>query len=441
MEPTVNIVTMGCAKNEVDSQEMGARLVAAGYRVIDDPSAADAIIVNTCSFIQMATEESLDAIFEAAGLDNVNQGAHLLVSGCMPARYGSDLAAELTEVERFVPCAEEADIVSIMDDLFGADAPSTERIDTAEVPYRPLADQSPWTAYVRISDGCDRFCSFCTIPYIRGRYHSYPEDQIVADVARKVRAGVREITLIAQDTGRWGTDLPEPSTLGTLMDHLANTFPETWFRVMYIQPEGVADDLLAAMAAHDNICSYLDIPIQHASAPILKAMHRKGSKEDYLALLEKVRAAVPGITLRTTVIAGYPGETEAEVEELCTFLEEACFDYVGVFAYSREEGTRAYSQPGHINEEEKIARASQIREVADAISSTVIAERVGRTYPVLMLGTEEDGQPFGRATCQAPEVDGVTFVEAGAPGEVLSLEITDTLMYEMEGVISGGTAT
>jgi ribosomal protein S12 methylthiotransferase len=430
--PSINIVTMGCAKNEVDSQEMIARLQAAGYRIAEDPAQADAVIVNTCSFIQMATEESLDAIFEAAGLENVRKGAHLLVSGCMPARYGDDLAGELTEVERFIPCDEEADIVSIMDGLFGDAAPSGPRSDAAQVPYRPLADQSPWTAYVRISDGCDRFCSYCTIPYIRGRYHSYPEPQIFSDVERKVAAGVREITLIAQDTGRWGTDLPEPSTLGALLDHLATAFPSTWFRVMYIQPEGVADDLLTAMAAHDNICSYLDIPVQHASADILKAMNRKGSKEEYLALVEKVRAMVPGITLRTTVIAGYPGETPAQVEELCDFLQEACFDYVGVFAYSREEGTRAYGQPGQIAEEEKVERASQVREVADAISASVIAERVGRAYPVLLLGREEDGQLFGRAMCQAPEVDGVTFTDIGQPGEIITLTVTDTLMYEME---------
>jgi ribosomal protein S12 methylthiotransferase len=432
--PQVCIVTMGCAKNEVDSQEMTARLETAGYRITDQADTADAVIVNTCSFIRMATEESLDAIFAAAGMDNVASGrAHLIVSGCMPARYGDDLAGELSEVEQFVPCSREDDIVAIMDGVFGDAAPAGARDDAAQVPYRPLADQSPWTAYVRISDGCDRFCSYCTIPYIRGRYHSYPEADIMADTRRKVDAGVREITLIAQDTGRWGTDFDELSSLGALMDHLATAFPDTWFRVMYIQPEGINDELLDAMAAHDNICSYLDIPVQHSAAHLLKAMNRKGSPEEYLALLDHVRAKVPGVTLRTTVIAGYPGETPEDVDDLCDFLEEAAFDYVGVFAYSREDGTRAAKQPDQVPEEEKLDRAQQVRDAADAVSATVINQRVGRMYPVLLLGREDDGQLFGRAMCQAPDVDGVTFTDEGEPGEIRNLTITDTLMYEMEG--------
>ena len=434
MEPSFNIVTMGCAKNEVDSQEMTARLEAAGYRMVDDPAQAGAVIVNTCSFIQMATEESLDAVLEAAGLDNIANGdAHLVVSGCMPARYGDDLASELPEVERFVPCSREDDIVAIMDGLFGEAAPKGPQGEVADVPYRPLADQSPWTAYVRISDGCDRFCSYCTIPYIRGRYHSYPESDIAADVRRKVAAGVREITLIAQDTGRWGSDFEEPSSLGSLMDHLAGAFPDTWFRVMYIQPEGISDDLLATMAEHDNICSYLDIPVQHSVKRILGAMNRKGSAEEYLSLLDHVRRMVPGVTLRTTVIAGYPGETQEDVEDLCDFLQQAGFDYVGVFAYSREEGTRAADQPGQVDEEEKLERAQQVRDTADAVSAGIIAQRVGRTCEVLVLGREEDGQLFGRAQCQAPDVDGVTFLSHGKPGQMVPVVISDTLMYEMEG--------
>lgn len=434
MEPSINIVTMGCAKNEVDSQEMTARLEAAGYRMVDDPAQAGAVIVNTCSFIQMATEESLDAVLEAAGLDNVaNGGAHLVVSGCMPARYGADLASELPEVERFVPCSREDDIVAIMDGLFGDAAPKGVRGEAADVPYRPLADQSPWTAYVRISDGCDRFCSYCTIPYIRGRYHSYPESDIVADVRRKVAAGVREITLIAQDTGRWGTDFEQSSSLGLLMDHLADAFPDTWFRVMYIQPEGISDDLLSAMAKHDNICSYLDIPVQHSVKRILRAMNRKGSSEEYLSLLDHVRRMVPDVTLRTTVIAGYPGETPEDVDDLCDFLQQAGFDYVGVFAYSREDGTRAAGQAGQVDEEEKLDRAQQVRDTADAVSAGIIAQRVGRTCDVLVLGREEDGQLFGRAQCQAPDVDGVTFLSHGVPGQIVPVTISDTLMYEMEG--------
>lgn len=425
--PRVAFVTLGCAKNEADTARMRARLVQAGFSIEDDPACADAVVVNTCSFIQSATEESLEAIFDVAGLPNVAAGAALIVAGCMPARYGDDLAGELVEARAFVPCSREDDIAVVAAEALGLD----------ELPARdaeaPVVLPGSVSAYVKISDGCDRFCTYCTIPYIRGRYRSFPFDDVRADVAAQVEAGAREIVLIAQDTGRWGADFEEPSSLARLLSALAEQFPQTWFRVMYIQPEGLTDELLDAVAAHANVCDYFDIPLQHVDAGILRAMNRTGSREEFMALVERVLAHVPGATLRTTLIAGFPGETDEQFEDLCSFVEEGLFDYVGVFPYSREEGTRAYDLPDQVDEDEKADRAQRLRDLADAVCCPRIAARVGREMDVLVEGFEEDGQLFGRAMCQAPEVDGVTYLAAGEPGEVRRVRIADTLLYEMEG--------
>lgn len=431
---SVCFVTMGCAKNEVDSAAMARTLKAAGYHVIEQPESADVIIVNTCSFIQSATEESLEAIFEAAALPAVSRGeAAIVVAGCMPARYGDDLADELEEARAFVPCSKEDDIVAIVDGIRGIDRTALGTA-FAKVAVEEMAGGGAPFAYVKISDGCDRFCSYCTIPYIRGRYHSFPAEAIQQDVRRAVQEeGAKEIVLIAQDTGRWGQDLPEGHDLAWLVDTLAQQWPSIWFRVMYLQPEGVSDSLLKVMAERENVCSYLDIPLQHVSERILRAMNRPGSRASFEQLVQRVQAAVPDITLRTTLIAGFPGETEEEFEDLCDFVAEAPFDYVGVFPYSREEGTRAFDLPDQLDEDEKAERAQILRDVADTACAPRIAQRIGRRYTVLVEGVEEDGQRYGRAQCQAPEVDGVTFVEEGAVGSFVPVTIADTLLYEMEG--------
>lgn len=425
--PRICLVTMGCAKNEVDSAAMARRLGAAGYRIVEEADGADVIVINTCSFIQAATEESLEAIFEAASLPRVAAGdASIVVAGCMPARYGDDLADELVEARAFVPCSKEDDIVEVVASLVGpvlGDAPTSDSARAG----------GPVFSYVKISDGCDRFCSYCTIPLIRGRYRSFSYEDIRADVARAVEEGAREIVLIAQDTGRWGQDLPGGHDLAWLVDQLADEFSDTWLRVMYVQPEGITDALLAVMAQRENVCSYLDIPLQHVSAQLLRAMNRAGSAEKFAALIDHIRSLVPEITLRTTLIAGFPGETEDDFEALCDFVAEAPFDYVGVFPYSREEGTKAYDLPGQLDEDEKLERAQVLRDVADTACGARVSARIGRTMSVLVEGVEEDGQLYGRAQCQAPEVDGVTYVDGGNPGEVVQTTIVDTLLYEMEG--------
>lgn len=430
MRGAVSFITLGCAKNEVDTRDMKRRLREAGYAVEAEPDAADAVIVNTCSFIRAATEESIDAILQAADLTTVESGeAALIVAGCMPARYGDELARELDEVHAFVPCSREDDIVAVVERAL------TERKGTG-VPSAGIVDgagQRSRFAYVKIADGCDRFCAYCTIPYIRGRYRSFPYEDIRAEVEACRADGAREIVLIAQDTGRYGSDLTEPRSLSWLLGRLADEFDDLWFRVMYLQPEGITDELLDVVATHDNICSYFDIPLQHANADILRAMNRTGSAAEFHRLFERIEDRVPDVTLRTTLMCGFPGETEEQFEELCEFVEEAPFDYIGVFAYSREEGTAAFDLPDQLDDDEKMQRAQRLRDLADSVCSARIARRIGCEGPVLVEGREEDGQLYGRAQCQAPEVDGVTYLDEGEPGEVVRVTITDTLLYEMEG--------
>ncbi len=429
--PRVCFVTLGCAKNEVDTAEMTKAVTCAGFSVIDDPSTADVVVVNTCSFIQAATEESIECILDLSGMDTIASGrAKLVVAGCMPARYGDELAHELTEASAFVPCSREDDIAEVLRGLIGP--AQLKALEAATSPAVSPFAASP-AAYVKISDGCNLNCSFCAIPAIRGRYHSFSFDQIRSRVAERVEAGVREITLIAQDTGRWGYDLSVRDTTAELLKRLAQEFSGTWFRLMYIEPHGITDQLLDVIATHPNICSYLDVPLQHVSTRILRAMNRRGDAQSQLALVRRIRERVPGIVVRTTLIAGFPGETEEDFEEMLAFVEEAEFDYVGVFPYSAEEGTRAAELPDQLDDEVKLARAQQVRDLADAIGHARVAARVGSEMDVLVLGREEDGQLFGRAMCQAPEVDGVVYLNEGEVGQIVRARITDTLVYEMEG--------
>ena len=411
---------------------MTAQLERAGFSIADTLDEADCAIVNTCSFIASATEESIDEIFDILNESTARSSdIPVIVSGCMPARYGEELMNEIPEVAAFLPCKDEGKVVSVVCDALGLEMLPDESLERN-------GGQSCETnvfAYVKISDGCDRFCSYCTIPFIRGPYHSFSFDDICADVDRNVSSGVREIVLIAQDTGRWGEDFDEPATLADLVSRLAVLYPETWFRIMYIEPEGVSDALIDAIASHDNICNYLDIPIQHVDEKILSDMNRRGSRSSITALVTRIRERIPDITLRTTLIVGFPGESAEQFQELEDFISEGFFDLIGIFPFSQEEGTRAAKLPDQIDEDEKIWRANQLRSVADAVSAAHVAETIGHTVSVLIEGSEEDGQLFGRSQAQAPEVDGVTFVDNGTKGDVVPTLIEDTLLYDMEGSV------
>lgn len=428
---SVAFVTLGCPKNEVDTDHMRAAVAASAYRVADAPDDADVIVINTCSFIREATEESIQTVLEAAG-DWLPAGSerHIVVTGCMPARYGEELASELPEVAAFLPVAEESHLLATLERLTGSPAhaggPEPTVARTAE----------GFSAYLQVSDGCHRDCTYCTIPSIRGDYVSRPLGDIVAEAEQLVSLGMRELVLIGQDISSYGRDLDGPETLADVVRAVAAVPGVDWVRLMYVQPDGVDDALLSAIADNANVLSYLDIPLQHASKRVLRAMHRAGDAESFLALLDRVRAALPDVVLRTTMIAGFPGETRADVAVLERFLTEARFDYAGVFTFSPEEGTLAAEMPGQVPVRTRKARTQRLRDLADTIGFERAAARVGTTVEVLVEGVDPDeGMVVGRWRGQAPEVDGVVLLDRGEPGEIVSADVVDSLGYDLEAEV------
>jgi ribosomal protein S12 methylthiotransferase len=428
--PAIFFLTLGCPKNEVDTDRMRAAVRAAGYAVTDEAETADVAVVNTCAFIEDATAESISVIFEVArDWLPYREGRHVVVSGCMPSRYGEDLAASMPEVSAFVPVTDESAILDVLERLVGpaAGAPATPC---------PTRSVEGFSAYLQISDGCHRSCAYCTIPAIRGPYRSRQIADIVAEAAELVALGAREIVLIGQDISAWGRDLPGEESLADVVRAVAAVEGLDWLRLMYVQPDGVTDELLAAMAQSPNVVRYLDIPLQHASAAVLRRMRRSGSREKYLALLQRIRAALPDVVLRTTLIAGFPGEARADVNELVRFLDEARFDYAGVFVYSPEEGTAAAAMPDQVPLRTRRARAQRLRDVADHIGFAKAAEKVGATLDVLVEGVDPDEDVVvGRWRGQAPEVDGIVMLDGGRPGDLLHARIVDALGYDLEGEV------
>ena len=408
---------------------MRAAVADSDYALAADPDAADVVIVNTCSFIREATEESVATVLEfvTEWLPR-GSGRSVVVAGCMPSRYGGELSAEIPEVAAFLPVADEDEILAVLERVTGL--PSGQRVGQAPL---PLADGP--SAYVRISDGCHRACAYCTIPSIRGPYVSTPVSQILREVETLVATGAREVVLIGQDITAYGRDVSSSATLADVVDAVASVPGVDWLRLMYVQPDGVTDELLAAIAAHPNVCHYLDIPLQHASRPVLRAMRRLGDADAFLVLLSKIRAVLPDVVLRTTLIAGFPGETREDVAVLHAFLRAARFDVVGVFPYSPEDGTPAAALPDQIPHRTRMARAQRLRDIADEIGFERAASRIGQTLQVLVEGVEEDGVIVGRWRGQAPDVDGVVLLDRGKPGTLVEARIVDSLGYDLEGEV------
>jgi ribosomal protein S12 methylthiotransferase len=425
----IAFITLGCPKNEVDTDRMRAAIVSAGFDVTDDPEGAAAVVVNTCSFIQDATEESISVILdqiEAGGSDTP-----VVVAGCMPSRYGAELQQEFPEVAAFVPVADEHEIVSVLTRVTGIDSSALK--PRTDAPSRTV-DGS--VAYLQVSDGCHRNCAYCTIPSIRGPYRSRALGQIVAEARELVSSGAKEIVLIGQDITAYGRDLAESYTLAHVVDEVARVEGLARLRLMYAQPDGVTDELLDAMASHANVCRYLDMPLQHSSRAVLRAMRRSGDTQSLLALLERIRTKLPDVVLRTTLIAGFPGETTADVNELVRFLETARFDYVGVFPYSPEDGTDAASMEPQIPKRTRIRRAQKLRDISDAIGFELASARIGDTVEVLVEGVDpDDGFVVGRWCGQAPDIDGLVILDRGEPGQIVSARVVDSLGYDLEAEV------
>ena len=429
------IVTLGCAKNEVDSDRMRALLLADGFSETLDAGDADVAIVNTCSFLASATEESVEATLALA--EERSEGVRacpIVMCGCVPSRYGDALSDELPEVAAFVRAEEEDGIVGVVRDVLGMGAD-----EGAELP-KTLRTVEGTSAFVKISEGCDRFCTFCAIPYIRGRYHSRAAEEIVSEVRDLMEGGVREVVLIGQDTGVWGCDLGEGETLASLLRRVAEAVRPYggWVRVLYLQPEGMTDDLIAAIRDVSEVLPYIDIPIQHCSARVLKAMGRSGSPEELHALFTRLREEIPGMVLRTTGMAGFPGETDEEADELYDFISEEGFDYCSVFAYSQEEGTAAARMEGQVDEGVKLERTQRLIDLTEQLGFAATAQHVGERVRVIVDGIEdsEDGpELIGHAWFQAPDSDGAVHIPYGEAtvGDVVTVDLVDSFCYELIG--------
>ena len=438
--PTASFITLGCAKNEVDTDKMQARLKAHGFKIEADASMADVVIVNTCAFLTSAVDESLEVVFDlAAGRLSGNKNQKILIAGCMPMRYGKDLERELTEADGFVSIADEERIAEIANAAIGRKPPACST--QLEAAHAGIRNNEGASAYVKISDGCSRFCSYCMIPHIRGPYHSFKLDAIDAEVRELVESGTKEIVLIGQDTGLWGADLSPKTNTAYLLDMLASRYPSTWFRLLYVQPAGITDELLDCIAGHENICSYLDMPLQHCNSDVLKAMNRKGSRQEYLDLIEHIRSRLPEMTCRTTLMAGFPGETEEQFEELCDFVEQAAFDYSVVFPFSPEQGSAAAEFDGQIDADERMNRAQRLLDICEHVGVQSSARHIGDVVDVLVEGyeyTETGVEAIGRTQGQAPDVDGQVHVpistESELPvGSFVKVKITDSFFFELEG--------
>ncbi|MBE7170723.1 MAG: 30S ribosomal protein S12 methylthiotransferase RimO [Williamsia sp.] len=426
----VNIITLGCSKNMVDSEVLSGQLAASQWDVVHENRQSDhnIVIVNTCGFIDKAKEESVNTILDQVELKRRGKLDKVYVTGCLSERYRNNLETEIPEVDAYfgtfeLPLLLKRFEVDYRQELVG------ERVLSTPAHY----------AYLKISEGCNRTCSFCAIPLMRGKHTSKPIEQVVNEAKGLVRRGVKEIMLIAQELTYYGLDIYKKRELPRLLHLLADIEGLEWIRLHYAYPSRFPLEILDVMRERDNICNYLDMPLQHASDPVLKAMNRQITQADMNRLIDTIRERVPGICLRTTLIAGFPGETRADVEELKSFLNRHRFDRVGVFAYSHEEETGAYRLLDDVPQEEKEARAQEIMEVQQEISYEKNREKVGQVFKVI-IDKREAGHYIGRTEFDSVEVDNEVIISTNEqlqPGDFRSVRITNAYDYDLQGELVG----
>ncbi len=437
----VSLVSLGCPKNLVDAEVMLGHLPTERYAIVTDESQADIIVVNTCAFIREAQEESVETILEVADYKKNGRCKLLIVSGCLPQRYQEELAEELPEVDFFMGTADAPRIVELIEG-HGGDAGPHE-IGLPDYLYdhtTPRVTSSPfYSAYVKIAEGCANHCSYCVIPSIRGTLRSRSIDSVVKEVERLVGNGVKEINLIAQDVTAFGAEREEGGGLVDLLRELVKIDGLVWLRLLYAYPDGITDELLDLIAAEEKICNYLDLPIQHIDDEILAAMNRRVDSTGIQALLARIRSRIPDVTLRTSLIVGFPGETDEQFRKLLAFVEEGHFERLGVFRYSREEGTSAALLAGQVPERTKQARLKRLMKAQSRVSFRKNLALKGQIEPVLVEGYSEETELLlrGRSVRQAPDVDGLVYITAGQAdvGDIVALKITDSSEYDLIGEI------
>lgn len=425
MKKSIALISLGCAKNLVNSEQMLYLLDEAGYALSPDPEGCDAVIINTCGFIDAAKSEAIDTILQMAELKAAGKLEKIIVTGCLPERYRDDIRAELPEIDAILGVGSFADIVSALDEAFAGNIVEYFGDKNAPVDELPrVVSTGPAWAYLKIAEGCDNFCAFCAIPYIRGRYRSRSMTNILEEARSLAEHGVKELIVIAQDITKYGTDLYGKRSLAELCSKLSEIDGIEWIRLHYTYPDQFDDELIDEIASNDKIVKYLDIPIQHINDGILRAMNRHGTSDDIRRLFKDLRQRIPGLVLRTSIIAGLPGEGEAEFEELCEFLREAKIERAGVFPFSPEEGTRA-AKMEHVDFETAQRRAELIMQLQSEIMEEFCRSQVGKTLRVLCEGYDEEQKMFfGRSYADSPDIDGLVFFDgAGCEGNIVDVKI------------------
>lgn len=442
----IGVVSLGCPKNLVDSETMLGLIHEENYEITNDPSEAEIIIVNTCGFIESAKEESINTILQMAEYKKSGSCKYIIVTGCLSQRYAEELFNELPEADAIAGVEVYDEIGSIIKRVMNGERfimlerSKPDVIYTSKETFLPRILTTPsYTAYLKIAEGCDNCCSYCAIPKIRGPYRSKPMEQVLKEAKALADNGVKELIVVAQDTTRYGEDLPGGKLLlADLLKELNKIESLKWIRVMYCYPNNFTDELIETFATLDKVCKYVDLPLQHASNRLLASMNRYDTKEEVETLLAKLRKRIPGIVIRTTFIVGFPGETDADFEELKEFVEQQRFENAGVFAYSQEEGTVAGAMPNQIPDEIKQERYHELMALQAQISEEIHKDTEGQTLEVLVEGIEEDGSGlhYGRSYREAPDIDGLVFIENPGdikPGCFVKVNILQGFTYESVG--------
>lgn len=437
---TVCLISLGCPKNTVDSEIILGYLKESGFQITTQKEKAEIIIINTCAFIKEATQESIQEIFEAAQFKKKGRCQLLIVAGCLTQRYREKLLKELPEVNIFIGTGEFPKIVQIIDEHQRNNPNKPLYINKPEFLINhdtPRLLSTPfYTAYLKIAEGCSNNCSYCLIPSLRGKYRSRSIDSITLEAKKLAQLGVKEINLIAQDTTRFGYDLGDGTNIITLLQSLVKIQEIEWIRLLYCHPDSISMDLLSFLASEEKICKYLDIPIQHVCSSILRKMHRKGNKDSLRKFFSTIREIIPEITLRTTVMVGFPGETEREFTELLKFINEMNFDHLGVFKYSKEEGTLASKMDKQVPQKVKEKRYNLLMETQSLISFKKNQKRIGSNVKVLVESecTKNNYYPYkGRTPYQAPEIDGIVYLTKTKAkiGDIIEARIIGALEYDL----------
>lgn len=434
----VSMVSLGCPKNLVDAEVMLGVLAQQGYEITTDEHQADVIIVNTCAFIKEAREESVDTILDLADRKHDGTCHTLIVAGCMPQRYQEELAAELPEVDIFIGTGDYPRVAEIL---------AEHRDQEGQIKYvgdpnyifdeeLPRLNSSPgWYAYLKIGEGCSNCCTYCVIPSIRGGYRSRPSEALIAEAERLVKGGVREIILVSQDITRYGSDLADGSSLAELIRNLAKIDELKWIRLLYAYPDGIDDALIELLKNEPKVCKYLDMPIQHISDAVLARMNRRSTSEQIRSLVDRLRTEIPDIALRTSLIVGFPGETVDDFMDLTRFVEHAKFDRLGVFCYSREDGTPAAEMPDQVSERVKRERHRKLMKIQARLSFRRNRAQVGQVEQVIVEGYSEETELLlkGRTSRQAPDIDGQVYITSGTAdvGAIVPCRITDSSDYDL----------